>query len=362
MTSNTTNPSNAIVHTTETKRIEYIDALRGFSMFLVVFQHIATFCWGIENDICSFHTYLIQIRMPMFFFISGFVLYKENINWDASFITKFLKKKFFIQIIPTIIFLLAFTHVFGISFIQALFDSNKTGYWFTYTLFLYFIFYSILRFFIRGNELKGDIVIIVIALLFYCIEYGAIYDAIPFSEEVKGLLSMSKWYYFLFFVIGTLFRKHYRILQIMLDGKWLIPICLIIYFVLNLYRDILHLGGTIGNLLDFSEEFMLSLSGLIILFAFFRAYQSSFSKDKILGFSLQYLGRRTLDVYLLHYFLIPYQLSSMVFVFREHSMPIVEAICSMLLALIVIGFSLLISNILRLSPMIAHLLFGVKQK
>ena len=57
-----------------TKRIGYIDALRGFTMFLVVVMHVGAMCFGPPAP--SFHSILKLIRMPMFFLVSGFVFYK----------------------------------------------------------------------------------------------------------------------------------------------------------------------------------------------------------------------------------------------------------------------------------------------
>ena len=74
-----------------TKRIEYIDALRGFTMILVVFQHVAAYCWMINGKGISIHDYLTQIRMPMFYFISGFVLFKATVVWDWKQVTAFFR-------------------------------------------------------------------------------------------------------------------------------------------------------------------------------------------------------------------------------------------------------------------------------
>ena len=54
-----------------TGRIEYIDALRGFTMILVVFHHIMSLGMGIESSVCS--SLFITFRMPLFFFISGWM-------------------------------------------------------------------------------------------------------------------------------------------------------------------------------------------------------------------------------------------------------------------------------------------------
>ena len=93
----------------DSKRIEYIDAMRGFTMLLVVAHHVAAFCLGIGDYVPSIHPVLCEFRMPLFFFISGFVLYKEETIWNASYATKFLFiKKFSAQIITTSIFLFVF--------------------------------------------------------------------------------------------------------------------------------------------------------------------------------------------------------------------------------------------------------------
>jgi hypothetical protein len=47
-------------------------------------------------------------------------------------------------------------------------------------------------------------------------------------------------------------------------------------------------------------------------------------------------------------------------VFVDHPMPVIEATVSFILAGIIIAFCLVISNIIRLSPLLAHWLFGAK--
>lgn len=74
---------------------------------------------------------------------------------------------------------------------------------------------------------------------------------------------------------------------------------------------------------------------------------------------MQYVGRRTLDIYLIHYFLIPTGLN-FVTLFCDKPMPIIEAAVSSVIAIIIIAFSLLVSEIIRLSPWLAHWLFGAK--
>ena len=91
------------------KRIEYIDALRGFTMLLVVYHHIQFIGYG-DNDFDSFNDVFIKFRMPLFFFISGWVL--NNSKLTSTFqIGGFLKKKFRVQIISTCFFLFLYLYI-----------------------------------------------------------------------------------------------------------------------------------------------------------------------------------------------------------------------------------------------------------
>lgn len=337
-------------------RIEYIDALRGMTMIFVVFNHIATFVWDItDTGIPSVHNYLVQVRMPMFFFISGFVLYKGNVIWNRKYVFEFLRKKILIQIIPTLVFLTLFVHVHGGDLLSILYTPAKCGYWFTYMLFLYFFLYAIIQFCFRKH---ASLIMLIIGIAFLPIAYPPITNIIPISDSSKGLLSIVYFHYFLFFFIGSIARKHFVKIEYYLESKYLLFFCIIIYFVLNVYHDIVPNNG--HGPTGFIVGLFLTFSGLTILFAFFRSHREQFSKSCFLGRSLQYIGRRTLDVYLLHYFFIPYQLGRVISVFKEHPMPIIEALFSLALALVVIACTLLISNIIRLSPILAHYLFGVK--
>ena len=68
----------------KTHRIEYIDALRGFTMLLVVYGHILVHCFDFDfTTEPSFNSIISLIRMPIFFFISGFIMYKKDLVYDG---------------------------------------------------------------------------------------------------------------------------------------------------------------------------------------------------------------------------------------------------------------------------------------
>lgn len=338
-----------------TKRIEYIDALRGFTMILVVLWHVAHFGFDISKEAPSFHHYLQQIRMPMFFFISGFVMFKKETVWNLVYVFAFLKKKFPIQIITTSIFFLAFVYAHS-HFLPDLTSGFYAGYWFTVTLFIFYILYSLLRLLFKRGE---DYVILTVGFLFFfVIRLSIIVDILSFlPKDIRGVLCMRHWWLFLFFILGTLAKKYFVSFQKVIDHNAILLVCIILYFGLN----------RLGCQPPFNEGFphagikiLATFSGVVLLFSFFRKKQNLFTKEKVLGRSLQYIGRRTLDIYLIHYFLLPYQLPKLVTVFHDYPMPVLEFTATLFISIIVIAISLLIGNIFRLSPFIAHYLFGAK--
>ena len=65
-------------------RLDWLDALRGFTMILVVANHVAGLGFGEEWKHSSAIPFLILFRMPLFFFVSGFLAYKASQIWDLK--------------------------------------------------------------------------------------------------------------------------------------------------------------------------------------------------------------------------------------------------------------------------------------
>ena len=329
-----------------TKRIEYIDALRGLVMVMVVFHHVGD-CWGIIGLNVSIHEYLLQLIIPTFFFISGFVLYRD-VTWNAAHIIDFFRKKVTLLLIVPFLFFVLFIH--GESIIDQFCNHFKQRYWFTFVLFDFYVFYAVIHFCIR--KWWSDIVLVALGVFLYFINHSVIYDSIPLPELVKGMLSVKGWNYFIFFALGTLAKKHFVYVENWLKNSYFLAVCILFYFLVN---------GFSKSVIDENSALCLplSISAIIVLFAFFRNNQGLFRKETVVGGTLQYIGKRTLDVYLIHIFLLPYNLE-FISVFKEHPMPVIEATVSLIIAGIIIAFSLVISNIIRLSPLLAHWLFGAK--
>lgn len=345
----------------ENKRIEYIDSMRGFTMILVVAHHVAAFCLGINDYVSSIHPILCEFRMPLFFFISGFVLYKEETIWNASHIANFLLvKKFPAQIITTSIFFLVFIKLHHVGLVEGLYSDSKLGYWFTLALFAFFCIYALCRYvfnLIKCNNIYTDVLLLSIGFLFFSLFYvQSVYFKLPIDDGIRNLFSLKFLGYFFYFIIGTLFKKYFSQIQVILDTKPVLTICLAIFFGANLYYR--ELDATHIALLNLFT----ALTGIVIVFSFFRINQEWFKKDKFVGRSLQYIGRRTLDIYLLHYLLLPTNLKIHFTSIVENPVPVIEFTITIIVTLIVVVGCLTFSRILRMSPVLSYLLFGVKNR
>jgi fucose 4-O-acetylase-like acetyltransferase len=99
----------------------------------------------------------------------------------------------------------------------------------------------------------------------------------------------------------------------------------------------------------------------LLVIQFFRKYHDSFEKNMLLGRFLQYLGTRTLDVYLLHFFVIlALRTKEINAYFAAYPSPIIHFVVLLLLSVVVVTFCLIISNIIRTSDFLKYYLFGRK--
>lgn len=341
------------------KRIEYIDAMRGFTMILVVLSHVSGFGLGLvgASGFTSYHAFLGQFRMPLFFFVSGFVLFKSGYDWNLANTFRFLRKKISVQILSPFLFLMASVTIRGLDLLDSLIDPQKAGYWFTFTLFEYYLFYTLIHALVDVFRLKGytkDILLLTIGLGFYAVTVPTMVDKWFLSEDMCGFIGIAKLGYFFFFMLGTRIRKHFSLFEKALDHSPLIMICVIVFFGFNI------MGSLVQAISSTGFHLFTSVSGLVIVIAFFRQEKDTFSKEHYVGRVFQYIGRRTLDIYLIHYFFVFSNMQAVLPNFAVYNSPFLEFLLSLVLTVFVISFSLIISRILRMNPFMAHFLFGKK--
>ena len=330
------------------QRIEYIDAMRGFTMILVVYSHICSLClgdmWMGWNDV------FFLFRLPCFFFISGWLFEKTDRQWNSVSIKATVHHKFMVQIVPTFIFLLLLAP--PPEFFSRL-GATKGGYWFTFSLFEFFLLTIFSEKYLKKWGGVFALFISVVALC-YDIYYNRYFNNLGLLTDILGFLSFMTWRYFLFFYVGTWVKRHFDVFVNFTSKIWVVIVTFIAFSVIAMLP---HSDNVISEYLIFAVGGIL---GLTIVFNFFRSFSSFFTKDRWLGRSLQYIGTRTLDVYLLHYFLLPKFLILYKDQLQAYDSKIFEFLVAMILAVIVIGLCLLASYVIRLNHFLGHYLFGVR--
>lgn len=343
---------------TQRNRIGYIDALRGMAMILVVYFHIAAYGFGSYE--LGYNDIIERFRMPTFFFISGWLFYKAGRIWNGKTIRSIIKKKFMVQMIPTAIFMLLYLMMFNLLDISS-FGSDKKGYWFTIVLFEYFVIYILTEaLFNRQDTFKGEIRVMIFILMisitaFYYAKYYTRYaNELGVWKDFLGFLSFVKIRHIIFFWFGTFSRRHFDKFIQLTNHPYITAIMIGVFTAIIVWPILLSTEG-----IEYITYVLAGISGTVICFTFFRIHEKYFSNDTWYGRSLQLIGRRTLDIYLIHYFVLPYNLVQPNVWLQSHHNTLFVPI-ALILSLWVVAISLLISNILRISPLLSKYLFGTK--
>ena len=328
------------------QRIAYIDAMRGFTMILVVFAHVCHFCFG--DSKMGYNTIFILFRLPCFFMLSGWLFEPVSRNPFKTV----AKHKAMVQLVPTFIFLLLlapppeFFHQLG---------ALKGGYWFTFVLFEFFILYMLI---VRAGKLWTPILAFVITIASFI--YARYYDSIKTSAEgyqlliidALGFLSVTTWRLFLFFYIGTWMRRHFDSF-IRWTNKPIVILLIGVAFFFIAFTP--HKDNIMYEMFRYYAG---GITGMWMVFTVFRLLISWFQKFHV-SKPLQYVGTRTLDIYLLHYFFLPRFLVDYAPQLQAYDSRLLEFLVIMALSLIILGLCLITSYVIRLSPFLGHYLFGV---
>lgn len=120
--------------------------MRGFCILLVVYGHLE-----METSVNAAGSIFSTFRMPLFFFLSGFLCYS---SFTPLSVNKF-KRRTFGQLLPTIItgsiFIILMRNG---DFEDALFDKSKAGYWFTLVAFEIYLLYAVFSYAVDHNHSK----------------------------------------------------------------------------------------------------------------------------------------------------------------------------------------------------------------
>lgn len=363
----------------ESKRIEWLDAMRGFTMILVVAYHVAQFGF-LENEKTSAALpFLVLFRMPLFFFVSGFLAYKSRFIWTVGNTLPLVRKKLMVQIVPALIFLCLFivfktSGAFQDVFMKSMQSPTKSGYWFTWVLLQMFLIYYVISIVahktfptpsVREGAEKSSI-----AGRFSWVFWLAVWILSIAAYETLYLPRVFKYHkdvffdytslvqtirYMQFFLLGNIVHRYWDRVQKLFDSIWFFPLMatLAVLCCADIFRwHTLKFAWT--NLPRTTAMYTL----LLMVVMFFRYNRKWFTMEHPLGRALQYTGQHTLDIYLLHFLLIPSMPFIGTWLNAHHPNFLIDLVVSVGIALPIVAACLLISRLLHTSPVLGKFLFG----
>lgn len=331
------------------QRLQYLDAARGLAIFTVVYSHICLFCLP-NYDSSAVIDFLRSYFLNAFFFISGFVAYKTPKALTASLVSLFFKK-FWQLLIPTIIVGTAYALSQHIEIVRFYSDAAKYGYWFTIVLFeMYTIYYIILGITSAiSYKYIQSILLIFIAIVFYLLHK----NVLPTTPIQNAFCLGSLSYYMPFFCLGILCNIYKTLIsrKIEMGGGILITLT----FAIVVVGYIIPIPMLISNIAVVA----------IMIWAIRHLYLSENAEvltSKILR-GLEILGRNTLEIYFLHYFIlfpIPVAVGEYLSILStgDQSLSTPELFIIGTIVIIICIICIIFANLLKTVPYISLLVFG----
>lgn len=334
------------------KRVEYIDCMRGFAILWVVFGHVLFFVSG--NTLSPWSKLLNPFQMPLFFFISGLVAYSTKSMGIKDILVKIYEKTKNL-LIPTIVTGGLYVICFGHDIWDAVTDNMKDGYWFTFVLFEIFVTYYLLHGVMQAFKVKRSgecIILLLIIVASYLILSLCFRMGVNFNVSWLGILSIRQFLLYLkYFLLGILAQMYLSHFLQWVGNKYAMTIAGVVFAVI-------FLSGVVNSILST----IASLAAVFAIYGLFHTYRDTFSHATCTGRVMTYIGRHTLQIYFLHYFVLEgfKGLSSYGFmsVITNHYM--VESLFGVTLTAVLVGMSLLFDKVLRVFPLLYAAMFGPK--
>ncbi|MDR2840495.1 MAG: acyltransferase [Paludibacter sp.] len=344
------------------QRIEFIDVLKGFAIFLVVWGHsiqncsptIRFFDNPVFAGIYSFH-------MPIFFLVSGF-FFSSSLKLGAK---DFLVKKFVQLILPCIVWQIFYYAMFYVEAYtthdQTFLDAGLAHLWgiinpYCFQMwFLRDLFVSYVLAYFALKLLKKYHIAAVLSILIVCIA--------PFLTEFQRFLFPFFWVGILLSNKQQIFFKHVKTITIVVGMLWAVSLLFwnghyTIYETdFQKLFDIRHLNFDFTNIGIITFRFFIGLFGSMFWFGIFAIIYRKNSLYNVLG----KVGKRTLAIYLLSNYMFRFCIESIID-FSSFNQWIYTLILTPLFAIILTAVCMLIIAAVQKNSKLDLFFFGNKRK
>lgn len=277
-------------------RLAYLDALKCLGILLVISGHVQFFGMDIKDSYaCPSFLMIYSFNMPLFFFVSGYLAFKDNAIGKIGELKK-LKNKFLFLVLPAVVFYIFFSFSqYGSGGLFDFFLSGFGKYWFTFTLFEMFVLFYLVNGISRTKSMLSMILAILSIIGVGYLGLFSQYDIAFFDFN-----RLSK--YFQFFSLGVFAKMFAERYDKLMRNECLKAIALIGFFGL-LYS--LYQVNMPGAFFHFLRDIVLRYLGVYVVVSFFYCNQEVFNSNSRLNNLILKIGQNSLAIYLLQYFFMP---------------------------------------------------------
>lgn len=331
------------------ERVIWIDQLKGVAILLVVIGHILWFSMGFADvhiNGCLLLKFIYSFHMPLFIFLSGLVINSvPNVRKLLSKICQFCCPLLFVGVL--------YSYYIGNDFSMFAFSSTKLGYWYLWVLSIFYVLYYLLyrneESILSGNRTRQIMFYLVLPILIWiALKLLVTYIDKNYTDLFCLRACSEHWPYF---CIGIWCGK-FRLLEKVERWRWLTSFALLLYIVVFWLLIAYNLSFHGAGLLLFFYPFTTILLIAILWKNNFEVLNSHVSNQ------LSFLGRHTLDIYIIHMFFIGNM--NLLFLhdyFADSSNTILLILLSLLIAIVVAYSSVFIGKVIR-STELSKIVYG----
>lgn len=334
---------NAIQSITKMKsRNEYIDITKGIAIFLVVWGHVLKYTLPTGNDI---YNLIYSFHMPVFFCISGYFV--NNTFQRETTMTFFLIKSYAI-LLPFIVWGTLYACYSHLPVTSLFLDKYNLGYWFLITLYILYILFLIIGKIFSCFKLNNIITEYLLFGLLYVLIYLIERNEIQVDETIKQLFCIHYiCKYYPFFIAGYFINKYKNKFNNIIKANSTFSTSFLLFIICFIIKEYYW---------DSSMFILIcGMAGSYCCIYIIKNYNRSIPLHN----SLLYIGSRSLNIYVIHYFFLNLDLTSINAVIFKNDTNL--TLCILLTIIITIGIillSLTINSILTISNILNFILFG----
>lgn len=330
-------------------RFVWLDIMKGFTIFLVVFGHVFK-SFGLLNT--SIFQWIQTYYMAFFFMLSGFLAW-NTLRKSAMTI---LKNKVRSLLIPFIVCGSAYSLSFN-EFHDYIWQFFHAGYWFLLSLFCCWLFFLVLQKILVTLKVRRLFIVELVIMIIPFV--GGQFLMKSISQEMIEIFSLNMTIsFYRFFILGYFLGKIYngqynlnKTIQKLFTNKNLL---LAMSFLIFVTMSLLMISDK--KLLSVIPVTVIQLMMCLSLFGTLY-FSESFMKPYMVK-SLSWWGKCSLEIYVLHFFIVSHFTIDSIRNFSIGFQILIAFLISILTIFVTLGIASPISN----NKYLAYIILGQRKK